>query len=111
LKPEITIDSHGVSAGSEDLFSLLVHPTKVAIIEALRCMERPMSAAQLSVVLGGPDSSGGYRVFHHVHELAGTKVLIPYGRAEMSSPATRQTAYRLREVRGITRSAPAPRRT
>jgi hypothetical protein len=52
----------------------LVHPLKVAIIEALRYVGRPMSASDFTNLLGG-ESKGLSYVSYHVRALAKDRVI------------------------------------
>lgn len=63
----------------------IVHPTKVAIIEAIGYLDRPLSASELSKLFGGKGKVETAHVSYHVVSLAKAEVL---------------TAMRTRRVRG-----------
>lgn len=64
-------DAQAQFPGWEPFLPQLVHPTKVAIVEALTYIGEPLSAVQLGKVLG--DVGGGFResnVRYHLNHLA-----------------------------------------
>lgn len=77
----------GATAGDELRFQWdalvphFVHPIKVAIIEAMLWIDRPLSASELArVFLGESDLS---LVSYHLNKLAGTGVIVQVGERQV----------------------------
>lgn len=60
----------------ESLVPRLIHPTKLAIVEALRLIERPLSVDDLLKVLGPEEGSSWELVNYHVKSMAASGVLV-----------------------------------
>jgi DNA-binding transcriptional ArsR family regulator len=68
-----TTEGGGAAFAWDALVPLLVHPSKVAIIEALLSLERPMSGSQLKKLFGS--DCGLKSIPHHVLALRDAGVL------------------------------------
>lgn len=72
----------------------LVHPLKVAIVEAFLCIREPLSAVQLGKVLG--NTSDGFRepnVRYHLNHLSEVGVLEMTGSMPSHGGATREKFF------------------
>jgi len=70
-------------------FIPVVHPAKVLIVEALRWIDRPLSASELEKVFG--DQVGAATISYHLDTLASWDVLAQAGREGASD--ARQRLY------------------
>lgn len=70
------VSSDSPFPGWEAVVLKFVHPVKVAVIEALLFIEKPLTAAQLAKLFSG--NGGGFRephVRYHLHQLVRVNVL------------------------------------
>lgn len=66
----------------DELVPRIVHPTKVAIIEALRHLGHELSSTEMSKMFGGPKASLSH-VAYHVRSLAEKGALVQTGERQV----------------------------
>jgi hypothetical protein len=74
------------------LVPLIVHPLKVAIIEALLWIEQPLSAKQLELSFDCEEYYLGV-ISHHAKQLAKVKVIAILGSAPVAGKGVTETFY------------------
>jgi hypothetical protein len=75
-----------------ELAARVLHPVQVEIIEALRWIDRPLTAIDLLNVLDGKRL--GLRIEHHLKRLTRLDALVSADEGKLRTPM-RQRAYRL----------------
>ena len=75
------------------LVSLLVHPLKVDILEAMSWIDKPLSAIDLTKVIDSPDY-GLSHVAYHVRKLAEAKAIRRAGQRQVRGAT--ETFFKLR---------------